>query len=419
MKVERCYDSHLHLEATGEFSERLSLFHFENLDQFKNLKPLPSQMRGAWWMGFGILPSLHEKLSLQFLDQWQEPLYFMTADGHGVWVNSALLKTLAQIPPSDRPGFYKDKEKDQLDQFLPQPELSQRKNWILKAQKIMHEQGFTHVRDMTWDIGQLLSLNLLESEADLKLFVEGYFWLKSMSSWSQFLDFLDQYKQLQSSQLKLRGVKIFYDGALGTKGALLSFCSCHKKNHGSALWTEADFLQVLERSWTLGLEVAVHAIGDEAVHQVAEMAFKLQSQKKISGKICIEHAELVRPETFQFLQKINCEIHMQPSHLLMDKDILQPFFEDHRDWVFPWSQISKCKIPLFWGSDSPIVEPNFFRTEKALLESQKLGILRPNFEWIRGHQHSDPSWGAECWSEFKDQNLSAVYFQGKKVFPLK
>lgn len=419
MKVERCYDSHLHLEATGEFSERLSLFHFKDLDQLKFLKPLPLQMRGAWWMGFGVSSLLHEKLSLRFLDQWQDPLYFMTADGHGVWVNSALLKSLPRDIPSERPGFFKDKEKDDLDQFLPEPQLSQRRNWILKAQRNLHEAGFTHVRDMTWDLGQLQALSQLESESNLKLFVEGYFWLRSIASWSQFLEFLGHYRKLQTKQIKLRGVKIFYDGAFGTQGALLSMCSCDKENKTTALWTKADFFNVMEKSWSLGLEVAVHAIGDEAIHQVAEMSFQLQSQGKVSGKICIEHAELVRPESFQFLQHINCEIHMQPGHLLMDKEVLKPILEQHKDWVFPWGKISRCEIPIFWGSDSPIVEPNFFRTEIALIESQKLGIHEARFEWVQGHQHPDLTWGLNCWTEFKGQRPHAVYFQGEKVFPLK
>lgn len=419
MKVERCYDSHLHLEATGEFAERLSLFHFSNLKDLENLRPQSSQKRGPWWMGFGIQPALHAQLHLTFFDQWSEPLYFMTSDGHGVWVNSALLQSLPIAIPSQVPGFFKDQEKDKLDLYLPEPSVEIRKAWILKAQQKLHAGGFTHVRDMTWDLGQVRALEALEKEGSLKLFVEGYYWLKEEKHWPQFLNFLENYQTVKSSQIKLRGVKIFYDGALGTNGALLSMCSCHKKNQVIPMWSKQDFSSVLKKCWDLNLEIAVHAIGDEAIHQVAQMTYEVQNSTSGRGKICIEHAELVRPETFEVLKALNCEIHMQPSHLLMDQQILKPFIDNKKEWVFPWQPISKHGIPLFWGSDSPIVSPDFFRTEQALIEAQNLGILAPKISVAQGHQHPNSNWGAGCWTEFKGKKVHALYFQGQRIDSLK
>lgn len=420
LRLDRCYDSHLHFEATGEFQSRLSLSSVGVVKDFENLKPLPSHFRQDWLFGFGLQLSLFTETDLKYLDLVFSdiPIYFQSADAHAVVLNSAALRKL-QLPTGKM--IFKDQEKEKIDPLVPAASYQQRKDWILKAQNFLHSKGFTHARDMTWDQTQIQIFLELEKSKQLQMFVEGYFWLHSYADFQSAAEAIHQLRKENSQKLRGLGVKIFYDGALGSEGALLSECYHHSAHHGLSpahkglrLWNPEDLAQTLLAAWRADLEVAVHTIGDQAIFEVAQLAAGLSLDHP--KKITFEHGELIQPKTFPFLQKLGAKVYMQPCHFLSDQEWLERKIGPLVQYAFPWAQLEENQIPFFWGSDSPIEEADVFRNILALGAAEKAGIKCIQQDPLVFHQHPDKSWGANCFTRFQDQKAVEVFVEGLQVF---
>src|SRR5688572_18961940 len=105
MRIEACYDSHVHWPATGEFAQRLNLAEMESPDDILKVNPETHHIRGDWLLGFGWDDNLwSSKPNRRLLDQWRPdiPVSLTRVDAHAVWVNSEALRrvgiTKGKIP---------------------------------------------------------------------------------------------------------------------------------------------------------------------------------------------------------------------------------------------------------------------------------------------------------------------------------
>ncbi|MFN7454950.1 MAG: amidohydrolase [Pseudobdellovibrionaceae bacterium] len=432
LKIERCYDSHLHLEATGQIDLTLNLSHLRNLTDLKALQFSTVDFRGEWLTGFGwdqnnfLDLQLHHK-TLDLISQ-KFPISFSRADGHCAWVNSLALDLLLQqdLTAKEKDQILRDRDgnptgvlldaaKERLEKLIPSYSKEIRRKFILRGQEILNRAGFTHVRDMTWDQTQIEILHELEQEGLLTLFVEGYILLSHHQDLGEKLNLARRTRQISSRQVRLLGIKLFYDGALGSEGALLSQ-NYHGKHHcGVRLWEPDSFRQSLKEIWTAGFEIATHTIGDQALQDVAEMALQARPQG-VFAPLCFEHAEVVQDKSFQLLQELSAKLYFQPCHYLSDRKWLKEKLGPLFSLAFPWRKAEESAIPFYFGSDTPIEKPDLFANVRALEAAAQEGIRPPLGSWVKFHQHPDASWGSKCWTELNEQKVSQVYFQGEPLF---
>lgn len=450
-RIYNCYDSHVHWQATGSFARKLALNHIRNSEDILNLNPQKENFLGEWLLGFGWDQNLFDVKKFptrQMLDQKfpNTPVYFTRTDGHAAWVNTEALRRAglsnAEIKVEGghiffdnegRPeGVFIDNAMKLFDEFVLPSKTSieaQSENIekdLLTGQKKFLEAGFTHIRDMTcdplqWEVAQKLDYN-----QKLLLQVEQFFTADSLESFKTSLNFAlaakKKYDELASEKkskthLHPRGIKVFFDGALGSEGALLSqpystasvknpddtgannkrtedsranntranesrVSDRPTKNFGLQLLSANALNEMMAACFNNKLEIAIHVIGDEAAHRVALVATQLKN-KNITGTIHLEHVELIRPETISLLQNLDVICHMQPCHWLSDKRWLESKIGDLISHAFRWQDLSVAKIPIYFGSDSPIEKSSLQKNFVAIHDALDVGLIplpKENFE---------------------------------------
>ncbi len=425
IQIPRCYDSHVHWLGTGERKNLIDLSTINSFKEFIQQAPLWNHLnRGSWIVGFGWDSSRwgddfkpHYKILDQFFPD--HPVSFIRADGHSSWVNSKAMEEaglkrdeIFPDPPGGRierneqgkmTGVFVDSAKDCIDQFIPQSSKAEMLSNLRLGRDVFLKAGFTHIRDVGgalthWELaGEMARAN------ELDLYVEMFFNLENGDQLAERLKEIQQSRLQSVPRLKVGGLKFYYDGALGSEGAYLSQNYPEKEHRGLRLYELSHIEEILHRCWEKNIPVAIHTLGDEAVHQVVLVAHRLK-ERGIEGLLNLEHCELVRDETIIFMRALNVHCHLQPSHFLSDRRWLKQKLGSLYQYCFPWKKLLDAGISVSFGSDSPIEAPSLEKTQEALTAAQKEGIeLPPLNDPLLLHSHPDENWGNECVTTFTMQ----------------
>lgn len=349
-------------------------------------------------------------------------------------------------------GVMIDGAKDYVDQFIPPLSRQEIKNNLMLGMEVFLKAGFTHIRDVGgcqthWELA-----SEIYREGHLKLYVEMFFNLDDASKLSEriqqiiesrtaamalvassvskansnvdveststsastcasasILTASSSYESTPTSEtsssnsvasdsfpLRIGGLKFYYDGALGSDGAYLSQNYKGKEHCGLRLMEPSQIEEIIQRCWEQNIPVAIHTLGDEAVHQVVQVAQRLKT-KGLDGQLNLEHCEVVRDETIALMKSLNVHCHLQPSHFLSDRRWLKDKLGTLYQYCFPWKKLIDAGIAVSFGSDSPIEPPSLKRTKEALQLASQEGIALPALAGpLFLHSHPDEQWGPEC-----------------------
>jgi predicted amidohydrolase YtcJ len=434
-RVTNCYDSHVHWLATGELSGQLKLHDLKSPSDVKSLKVQPQHFRGEWLLGFGWNQNGWAKSEFPHRSELDEafgpdvPVAFARADGHAHWVSTAALKRagLFDQPVSDPPGgrilrdsegrptgVLIDKAEKILDVHIPKRTAADAKRALLRGMQIFNQAGFTHIRDLTCDEIQWSEAVKLEYSGLLTLAVEQYFSVEEGMDFSVALDMAEAAKKIPTRRLRVKGIKVFVDGALGSEGAWLSHEYSSGTGHGLRLLDMAELKEIMIESWRRDLDLAVHVIGDEAAHQTL-LTFDEVHKRGISGRLHLEHAELLRGETIELMRGRQVRAHMQPCHWLTDHHWLEEKIGALKQHAFPWRALQEAQVPFDFGSDSPIERPSVADNIRALDESAGQGIGRLLGDPLIYHSHPDSAWVPNTYSIFADGIPTEIVFAGEHI----
>lgn len=408
--IQNLYDSHVHFLGTAEYLGGVSLSEVASLEDLRHMTFPSSCFRGGFLIAFGWNPSklprtllTKENLDVLFPNH---PVMFSRWDGHASWLNS---QALDLIGFSDSDGLLEEADHFTALEKLPSYSNEELKEKMKTASRIFLEQGFTHLRDMTSSIPEAKALRELANAGLLPQQIELNFLIKKREDLKGLLPELVALKKISPRQVIIQGIKIFYDGTLGGENARLSGCNCA---HNSQLWTEQDFKSVLNDVWKVGLEIAVHCIGDQAVDDIVQWTREVSAQGLV-GRLNIEHAEFVRPETIQKMKPLHVKIHMQPCHWFGDQQWLDKN-PNYKKWAFPWESLRRAQIHIQFGSDSPVAFPSAIENFRALEESSLKGVRHFDGDPIAAHQAVHGSIKGTTF--FKNNVVSRVEFDGAVCF---
>lgn len=436
--IPRCYDSHTHLLGTGILQSGLRLFDLRDPKDLSKIEMKKEYFRGEWLVGFGWDQynfKNQQYPTRQDLDQIfpDFPVALSRADGHATWLNSEALEIIGYLDKTEDQkkspeggvlirdhqglptGIFVELAKIYAESFIPAYSLEQTKHFLKEAIKHFNERGFTHLRDMSGFYGQWEILRELDLEKKLTLYIDENFTCENIDDFKRALEEAIRAKANQTVHLKARGIKFYFDGALGSEGAYLSKNYLGKESQGLTLWPLDQVEEVIRKTWQQNLEVSVHAIGDEAAHQIITVAHKIFENEGLSGVLNIEHAEIMRPETMNLLKDLKSVCHIQPCHWLSDKKWLKEKLGDLYQHAFPWKALSERGIAIQWGSDSPIEESSVPNNLRALRESPADGIGPYPGDLLAPHSHREKSWGENCFTEFLEGKVKKVVFDGIEI----
>ena len=302
-----------------------------------------------------------------------KPVLLERADGHAVWANSAAMKaagitarTVApaggriELLPNGQPsGVFVDSAASLFDAAKPKPSPRERNAAFLKAQELLLSTGITATADMgtsvdDWlvfrrmgDIGQLrVRIMSYGAGLDTALTVAG----AGPTPW------------LYGDRLRMGGIKLYADGALGSRGAWLKApYSDAPKQTGLSFINATTLLNLLSRGTMDGFQFAIHAIGDRANRQVLDAIDELASSYKDDRRWRIEHAQVLDPADLPRLGKNGIIASMQPVHATGDRTMAEARLGPARlTGAYAWATVLRDGGRLAFGSDYPVESPNPF-----------------------------------------------------------
>jgi predicted amidohydrolase YtcJ len=158
--------------------------------------------------------------------------------------------------------------------------------------------------------------------------------------------------------LRIGGIKIFADGALGPRtAAMLAPYEGEPHNRGIILTEKEEMMQIAHTALAHRLALTVHAIGDRAVHdvldvyEVAQAAFP-QRQRAIPNRI--EHVQVIDPADYPRLAALGVVASVQPTHATSDMEMVDRYWGARGQHAYAFRTLLETGATVVFGSDCPI-----------------------------------------------------------------
>ena len=300
------------------------------------------------------------------------PVWLERVDGHAGWANSRALEIAGITAATKSPaggriemvdgkpsGIFVDMASELVAKHVPAPRPVERDLALAEAQQALLKVGVTAIADMGTTVADWQSYRRAGDEGWLSVRIFGYAaGIDNMvaiagprpTPW------------LYDDKLRLGGVKLYLDGALGSRGAWLKKPYADAPGQtGLPLLVPAELRNMMVRASMDGFQTAVHAIGDaanaEAIGAVEDLAPTYTGDRRWR----IEHAQIVDPADLPRLAKNGIIASMQPVHQISDRLMAEARLgPDRLAGAYAWNSILKAGGKLAFGSDVPVESPNPF-----------------------------------------------------------
>lgn len=168
-------------------------------------------------------------------------------------------------------------------------------------------------------------------------------------------------------------VKFFSDGALGSHTAHMTEPFVGHEGCGIAAMPYDVLLERTLLAVRSGLDVATHAIGDEANRLVLDCfeAVRAAGEEGARALLRIEHAQHVRPVDVPRFRSLGVVASMQPSHCTADLDLADAIIGPRRLASYAWRTFIDAGVAVAFGSDAPVEDPNPFWGLHAAVTRQR------------------------------------------------
>jgi predicted amidohydrolase YtcJ len=295
------------------------------------------------------------------------PVALRRVDGHALWVNGKAL-ALAGItgetpdPPGGRivrdragqpTGVLVDTAMDLVERAMPDVGDEARARRIRQAAAAAVATGLTGVHEMGIDQATVRVYRQLADAGELPLRVYAF-----LSYEPGMLDGLSEDARiLEQGNFTVRGVKLYADGALGSRGAaLLAPYDDEPGNLGLVITPADELARAVERAAQTGWQLGVHAIGDRANRMVLDaFAQAIQSHPGKDLRFRIEHAQVIAPDDIARFGALGVLASMQPTHATSDMPWAEKRVGAERiRGAYAWRKILDAGGRIVGGSDFPV-----------------------------------------------------------------
>jgi len=322
------------------------------------------------------------------------PVVLERVDGHAIVVNDAALKaagvTVATKDPvggkierdakGNPTGLLVDAATELVTSKVPPASAAQLAQALDKAQEQLLSVGVTATGDMGTSAADWAAMQTTGREGRLNVRIMSFAYeLQNMRAvvpngptpW------------LYTDHLRMGGIKLYADGALGSRGAWLKQPYADKPDtRGLQFLKDSELFAKADEAAAKGLQVAVHAIGDAANAQVISTYEQLSRKYGIDRRWRIEHFQIVDPADIPRLSPAGIIASMQPTHQTSDRLMAEKRLGPNRlAGAYAWQTVLKSGAKLAFGSDYPVESPNPFPGLSAAVSRQDIEGQPPG-GWI-------------------------------------
>jgi hypothetical protein len=398
-------DTHFHLE----FGSRMLLeLQAHTATDLQSLRRLVQEYAAAhpdrWIVGHGLRYNIADgaPLTRQHLDEIesQRPLLLIAFDYHTIWANTiALLRAgllNGAVTPAGseivmgsdglatgelrEPGAY-----DPLLALRPEFTPEQEREALLTGMRLAASLGITGVQNMNGTPSTLEMYAALENTGELLLRVSVPYDIKPETDLALIEREALPMAHHRSPMVRTGYIKLFMDGVIESGTALLVESYADQPGYtGTALYTADHFNRIALEADRLGLQIAVHAVGDGAVRRTLDGYERAQrTNGKRDSRHRIEHIELLHPADLPRFAALGVVASMQPIHAPAELDGSDtPWLNrvPQHDWsrAFPWQTIRASGVRLVFGSDWPVASLNPWHGIAFSLTRQPLQAGHPD-----------------------------------------
>lgn len=325
-------------------------------------------------------------LTAEMLDEITDsvPIVAMSSDAHAYWVNSKALeltgvdKNTADVKggviernsKNGQPsGLFRDEAMSFVIKIIPDYTVDQYKKAILYCQKQLAGYGLTSYFE-TMVAGNSVGENLLpayqELEEEGKLLMRVYAGVR-IDPGEDVMDQLDNAKKImdenKGGDFTVGTVKIFVDGVVEGKTALLLDNYSNDDHKGEPIWNQDDLNEVCRKADSLGLQVHMHAIGDGAVHSgVTACEFAIKQNGNNSLRHTIAHMQLAADEDIKKMGELGLTASANPYWFCKEPGWFEEvevayLGEERANKEYPMKALFDSGIVVNSASDYPVTVP--------------------------------------------------------------
>ena len=364
-------DSHSHFYNLGFLKNQLDLTSTKSLnDVIDAVKKYDSEKNPDFIIGRGwdqndwadkSFPTNIE-LNKNFPDK---PVILRRIDGHAYLVNNTALE-LANISTSSKveggeflksrgrlTGVLIDNAMRLIDNIIPEPTTKESISALLAAQDACFENGLTTVSDAGISKKQIMLIDSLQKQGVLDIRIYAM-----IHNNQEDVDYFIENGPIKTPKLNVRSVKVYADGALGSRGASLINSYSDRRNHLGLMRTPSDSIRNLAFKLAgTRFQMNTHAIGDNA-NRIVLNAYKDALYNYRDPRWRIEHAQVIHPDDYElFNPKIIPSV--QPTHATSDMYWLYDRVGEKRGkHSYAWKDLLKKSETIAFGTDFPVEEIN-------------------------------------------------------------
>jgi predicted amidohydrolase YtcJ len=376
-------DAHGHVMGLGEMKIRADLSGTHSLDDalaqvraFAAKHPDDAWIIGRGWnqvvWKLGRFPTARE------LDgaTGERPAWLHRVDGHAAWANAAAMRVAGidrttQDPPGGRierdaegnpSGVFVDAAMALVERHVPAPTPAEAARMLDAALAEMASVGLTGVHDPGIDAATYALYRRYADEG--KLTTRIYAMIGDVGDDFDAMSAQGPLVGYGNGLLDVRAVKLYADGALGSRGAaLLAPYSDDRANSGLLFHAPVELTAMIDKAVGKGYQVCIHAIGDRANHEVLD-GFEAAYAKHPGARALrnrIEHAQVVTPVDIPRFKALDLVASMQPTHATSDMNMAEDRVGRERlRGAYAWRTFLKQGTRIAGGSDFPVESANPF-----------------------------------------------------------
>ncbi|HQK36519.1 MAG TPA: amidohydrolase [Bacteroidales bacterium] len=365
-------DSHCHFLHYGLSLREVDLAGTTSIGQImERLKEFHSHTRTRWLIGRGWDQNNWENKT--YPNRWMLdslfpdiPIYLTRIDGHAAWVNTAALKEaginrqikvkggLVVLENGVPSGILLDNAMNLVLRLIPSPDISAKTEALKKAQAQCCAVGLTMVCDAGLGYQDVVIIDSLQRKGELSIRV--YAMLEPTDE--NFKNFISR-GIYQTDRLSVRSIKLFADGALGSRGALLlEPYTDDPLTKGLQIEPTAYYRRICKKALRYGYQVNTHCIGDAANRMILDIYGEiLKGQNDLRWRI--EHAQVVHPSDFHKFAKFSIIPSVQTTHATSDMFWAIDRLGDERiRYAYAYKMLLQQNGWLANGSDFPVEHIN-------------------------------------------------------------
>ncbi|TAK63893.1 MAG: amidohydrolase [Bacteroidetes bacterium] len=375
-------DGHAHILGEGSRIFNLDLVGTTSPQQIAEIvaKRAAEVPAGSWIMGRGWDQNdwdVKEFPTKELLDNAapNNPVKLRRVDGHADWVNSKVLELaginattpdttggkIVRDASGNPTGVLIDNASDLLDKAVPKLTNEDVEQRLIAALNECASLGLTQVHDMGVDLQTIAVMKKIIDEGKCPIRIYALIG-GAGETWNYYL-MKGPELGYGNNMLNVRGIKMYIDGALGSRGAaLLDDYSDDPGNKGLTVNTEEQLEAVCRQAIEHGFQVCTHAIGDRGnniVLNVYEKVMKKNSKDSHFLRWRIEHCQVLQPSDIPRFAELGIIPAMQPTHATSDMYWAEARLGQERvKYAYAWRSLLEAGSIIVGGSDFPVESVN-------------------------------------------------------------